>query len=330
MLHFKRFKALALAVGCLLIALQAAAVRADEYPSRAIKLVVGFPPGGANDVLARLLAPRLSAALGGAPVVVDNRAGADGLIGTGFVAQANPDGYTLGLTGLSALVLSRFTYKEPPYNALTDFVGASTIASSPSLYAVNPALPVTSLADLVAYAKANPGKLNFATVGNGGISRMTFELLRLSLGLDIHYVTYKGAAQGLTDLLGGRLDGMVIDFPVLAPMAKQGRVRAIAINSTQRNPTLPDVPTVGDLGYPQLAQGNWYALVAPAKTPKEIITKLNAALRQIAASDDMRKVFADIGMEAQTQQTPEAFNQFLNDQIDRWGKVIKDAGIEPQ
>ncbi|ALM83620.1 tripartite tricarboxylate transporter substrate binding protein [Bordetella sp. N] len=302
---------------------------AKDWPSKPIRLVVGYPPGGANDQMARQLAPRLGKALG-ASIVVENRAGADGVIGTTFVAQQPPDGYTLALAGMSPLVLSAFTFSHVPYDAHKDLVGASTVASSPMLFAVSPSLPVKTFQDLVAYAKAHPGKLNFATAGSGGSTRVMLELFKQTTGADVHYISYKGASQGLTDLLGGRLDAMIIDFSVLYPLVQQGKLRALATSGAHRSPLLPDVPTVTELGYPKLAAGNWYAVVAPAGTPAPIMDKLNKAVVQIANSEDMTKAFAGMSVEAMTQTNRADFGRFLQSEFDRWGHVIQAAGIKAE
>lgn len=317
------------AIACAILSSSAQAQQEKAWPSKPIRLIVGYPPGGANDQMARQLAPRLAAEIG-ATVVVENRAGADGVIGTQFVAQSEPDGHTLALAGLSPLVLSAYTFPNIPYNARQDLVGASTFAASPLLFSVSPNLPVKTFDELVAYAKANPGKLNFATAGTGGSTRVMLELFKQTANVDVHYISYKGASQGLTDVLGGRLDGMAIDFSVIYPMAQQGKLRALATTGVHRSPLLPDVPTMRELGYPKLEAGNWYALVAPKGTPEAILNKLNAALRKIAASDDMKKAFEPMGVEGMSQATPEDFTRFLQSEYDRWGAVIKAAGIQAE
>lgn len=327
--QFRLLGCLALALGTLLPCAAQAQAKADTWPSRPIRLVVGYPPGGANDQIARQLGPRLEKVLG-QTVVVENRAGADGVIGTRAVAQADPDGYTLALAGLSPLVLSAFTFPNIPYDSRKDLVGASTVASSPIMFAVNPTLPVKSFADLVAYAKQHPGKLNFATAGAGGSTRVMLELFKQTTGVDVGYISYKGAAQALTDLIAGRVDAMAIDFSALYPMVNQGKLRAIAITSEHRNDLLPDVPTMKELGYPKLQAGNWYAVVAPAATPAPIIQKLNAALVKVAESDEMRQAFDPMGVESMTQPSSAAFSQFLNAEYDRWGKVVQAAGIRAE
>jgi tripartite-type tricarboxylate transporter receptor subunit TctC len=305
------------------------AAQATDWPSKPIRLVVGYPPGGANDQMARLFAQRLGKTLG-VSVVVENRAGADGVLGTQYVAQSPPDGYTLASAGLSPLVLSSFTFPNIPYDSLKDFAGASTTASMPLMFVVRNSLPVHNMQELVDYAKANPGKLNFATAGTGGSTRVILELLKQIAHVDIHYISYKGGAPALTDLLADRLDGFAIDFPLLYPLVKQGRLRALAMTGEHRSPLLPDVPTVKEAGFPGLTAGNWYAVLAPKGTPKAIVDKLNATIVQIDNTDDMKQAFQAAGAEAMSQPSPAAFDTFLKAEYERWGKVIKAAGIKAE
>lgn len=300
---------------------------AEGYPNKPIKLVVGFPPGGANDVLARQLAPRLSAALNGASIVVVNIGGADGMIGSAYVSHAAPDGYTIDLAGLSSVVLSKFTYKDVPYDPVKGFSGISTVASSPVIYAVKPSSNIHSFKELIDYAKAHPGKLNFGVVGTGGWTRMVFEQFKLATGVNINMVPYKGGSEALTDLLGGRLDGMAIDFPVLYPMVKQGKLIGLAMSGKKRSPLLPDLATVQELGYSQLTLGNWYALLAPPNTPSQVVARLSQAVATLAASEDTQKMLVSNGMEGFSQPTPAAFVDFVNSEIARWGKVVQAAHI---
>ncbi|NML47575.1 tripartite tricarboxylate transporter substrate binding protein [Ramlibacter sp. G-1-2-2] len=302
---------------------------AQDYPVRPIRLVVGYPPGGANDIIARLMAQHLSEELG-QQVVVDNRAGANGVIGSDAVAKAAPDGYTLLAAGMTPMVLNRLTYKKLPYNAASDFVGISEVASSPMLFAVRPDLKLRSLDDLVKLARDKPGKINFATVGSGGSTRVVFELLKQSTGVDLRYVPYKGAGAAITDILGGIADGMAVDFAALYPFVKEGKLTALAITSDTRSPLLPDVRTVAEQGHPELTCGNWYALSAPAKTPQPIVDKLHAAVAKMVQSPEMKKQLLAQGCEPKASASPQAFNQFAAAELARWGKVIKTAGIEAE
>jgi tripartite-type tricarboxylate transporter receptor subunit TctC len=302
---------------------------AQDYPSRPIRLVVGYPPGGANDIMARQLAPRLAEVLG-TPVIVDNRGGANGVIGSDFVAKAAPDGYTLLAAGLTPMVLNRLTYPKLPYDAESAFVGIGTVASSPILFVAKPSLGVNSLADLVKMAKARPGTLNFATVGSGGSTRIVLELFKIAAGVDVKYVPYKGGAPAITDVLGGTMDGMALDFPALYPFVKDGKLRALAITSAARNPLLPDVRTAAEQGLPELTCGNWYSVMAPARTPKAIVDRLNAAIAKAVAIPEMRQQILAGGSEPMLSASPEAFNTFLQAELTRWGKVVKTAHIEAE
>jgi tripartite-type tricarboxylate transporter receptor subunit TctC len=318
-----------LVCGALVLATHAGTARADDYPSKPIRLVVGYPPGGGNDVVAREIAPRLGKELGVA-VIVDNRPGANGVIGTDFVARAAPDGYTLTAAGLTPLVLSAFTYKNLPYDSVKDFTGITTVATTPIIFAVSPSVPIHSLKELISTARDKPGKLNFSTVGTGGSTRLILELFNMTAGVKIQYISYKGGAQALSDLLGGHVDGMAIDFPVLYSLVKEGKLRGLAITSPQRSSLLPDLPTVSELGYPALTAGNWYAVMAPPHTPKAIVDKLNAALVTVANTPEMKKVFLADGLESMTQPSSAAFETFLKSELDRWGKVVKTSNIQAE
>ncbi|NML47564.1 tripartite tricarboxylate transporter substrate binding protein [Ramlibacter sp. G-1-2-2] len=312
----------------LLLATVLGAAHAQDYPSKPIHLVVGYAPGGAWDILARQLQPRLTEALG-QPVIVENKAGANGIIGSDYVAKAAPDGYTLLLAGLTPLVLNSLTYPKLPYNATSSFVGISTIATTPILFVVKPDVPAKTLPELVAASRAKPDSLTFATVGTGGSTRVVFELFKRSSGAEVRYIPYKAVAQGMTELLAGMVDAMAIDLPVLYPRVKDGKLRAIAITSEKRNPLLPDVPTAAEQGLPALTAGNWYALLAPAKTPRPVVDKLHAALTRVLTQTDLKDQLLAGGVEPMAG-TPESYNAFLAAELARWGKVVKEAHIESE
>ena len=298
----------------------------QDYPSKPIRLVVGYPPGGANDITARQVAQRLGEVLK-VSVVVDNRAGANGLIGSEMVAKSAPDGYTLLMGGLTPMVLNRLTYPKLPY-AEGDLTGISTVASSPIVYAVRPSLPVTNLQELVRLAKSKPDAVQFATVGSGGSTRVVLELLNQATGAGIKYIPYKGAAPGITDILAGNVDGMGVDLPALLPFIKDGKPRGIAITSESRNPLLPDLRTVAEQGVPEMTCGNWFAVVAPSRTPRPILQRLNAALQQVVAMPEFRQQTINGGAEPRASASVEAFASFQQAELGRWGKVIKAVGIE--
>jgi tripartite-type tricarboxylate transporter receptor subunit TctC len=318
-----------LAIAALLL-LPASPAQAQKYPDHPIQLVIGFTPGGANDLLGRMLAPRLGEVLG-TSVVVENRPGADGTVGDAFVARAAPDGYTLALGGLSGLVLSRYTYKELPFNVETDLVGVSTIVSGAKILAVKDSSPYKTLADYVSFAKANPGKMTWAVAGAGGEERLAYEMFKIATDTNIYLVVYKGAAEALIDVLGGRVDSLAPDFPATYGAVKQGQLHALAISTKVRSPVLPDIPTFAELGYPQFDEGNnWYSLVAPAHTPPAVLATLNAALHKVLADPDMQKQLAANGLEPMMQDSSDAFTSFLKEQLDSWGKVVHAAGIKPE
>ena len=302
---------------------------AQEYPSKPVRLVIGFPPGGANDIIARLISPKLTESLG-ANFIVENRPGANAMLGTDHVAKAAPDGYTIGLAGLSPLVMTTFTYAKVPYDSINDFAGITTVVMSPILIVVHPALPARSLKEFVALAKAQPGKLDFGTAGAGGATRMVIELMKLSANINVQAVAYKGAAPALTELLGDHVQGMVMDLPVLYPSVKSGKLRALAITPAQRSPLLPDVPTVSEQGMPSMQSTNWYAIMAPAKTPRPIVERLHGAITKAAHAPDLKEKFLSGGFEPMTSTTPEAYTAFLKQEFARWSKVAKAANIKAE
>jgi tripartite-type tricarboxylate transporter receptor subunit TctC len=316
-------------LGGLSFATVTSASLAQSYSNKPVRLVVGYPPGGVNDIVARKLAPYLSESLG-VTVIVDNRPGANGVIAAELVAKAPADGTTLLVSSLTSLVLNPLTYKSLPYDPVKDFLGITTIASSPILLAARPGLGVGSLTELIRLAKIEPGKLNFATVGSGGSTRVVLELLKLSADIDIKYVPYKGAAPAISDLLGATVDGMGVDFPALYPFVKDGRLTGLAITSERRNPLLPDLPTAAEQGIPALTCGNWYALLTPAKTSTAVVVRLYEAVAKISGNIEFKEQLNGSGVEPMLNASPQAFNTFLQAELGRWGKVIKAAAIEAE
>lgn len=309
----------------LVVSAAASTAFAQDYPQKPIRLIVGFPPGGSNDIIARYLAPKLGEALG-AQVVVENRPGANATIATELVARAAPDGYTLTLASASPLAISPHTYSKIGYDTARDFAGITTVAMTPELVAVHPALPARSLQDLIALAKRQPGKLNFASAGNGGLPHLAIELFKSLAKVNVQHVPYKGASPAAVDVIGGHIEGMIMDFPAIYTHVKQGKMRALALAAEKRTPLMPEIPTAAEQGLQGLLAVNWFAIMAPAKTPRPVQEKLHASLVRVATAADMKERFNAIGIEAMTNATPEAFASFLQTELVRWGKVAKASG----
>jgi tripartite-type tricarboxylate transporter receptor subunit TctC len=320
---FLRSSVLALVAGCCFLA--GTPAQAQSYPSRPIKLVVGFPPGGSNDVVARIIAPRMGDILGQS-IVIDNRPGANATIGTDYVAKSAPDGYTLTLGSLSPLVISLATYANITYDTARDFTPINTVALTPEVIAVHPSVPVTSLAELVTLSKKQ--QVTLSSSGNGGLPHLAIELLRNVSSGDFLHVAYKGAGPAVTDTIGGHVNGVVMDLPAVAEQVKAGKLRALAVTNVQRTATLPDVPTSTEQGLAGVQAVNWFALMAPKGTPPAIVAKLNDALAKTVALPEVKDAFAKAGVETFMQASPEAFRAFLDGEIVRWGKIARDAGAK--
>ena len=305
----------------------AGGVQAQGYPTKPIRLIIGFPPGGSNDIVARQMAPKLTQLLG-AQVIVENRPGANATIATDFVAKAPPDGYTLMLGSSSPLVISPFTYPNIPYDTLRDLAPITTVGSTPEMIAIHPSLPARNLKELVALAKAQPGKLNFASSGNGGLPHLAIELFGNLAKVKIVHVPYKGAGPAAVDLMGGHVHAMIIDMPALAPGVKSGKLRGIAVTAEKRSPLLPDLATTGEQGMPALIAVNWFAIMAPAKTPKPVVDRLYDAIVKAATAPEMKQQFDTVGVEVLVQPSTEAFTAFLKNDLVRWGKVAKESGAK--
>lgn len=300
-------------------------VGAQQYPTKPIRLIVGFPPGGSNDIVARIIAPKLGELLG-QQVVVENRAGANATIAADLVAKSAPDGYALMLGSTSSLVISPHTYSKLSYDTLRDFAPVTTIAMTPEAVAVHPALPVRDLKSLIALAKQRPGQLDFASSGNGGLPHLGIELLKTQAGINLQHVPFKGAGPAVTDLMGGHVQGIVMDFPAIFPQMQSGKIRGIALTAEKRLTLMPDLPTSVEQGMPNLLAVNWFAVMAPAKTPRPIVTQLYAALMKAVGGQDVKERFAAVGVDTFTQPSPEAFAAYLKDDLARWGKVAKASG----
>lgn len=306
-------------------ALTTQAVAQPVYPTRAIRLLVPFPAGGPTDLAARIIATDLGASLG-QTIIVDNRGGAGGNIAAADVAKAAPDGYTLLLATTGTNAINAALYKSPGYDHLRDFRGVALFASAPNLLLVNPTLPATSMADYIAVAKARPGQLQIAIAGFGTTPHMTAELLKLAAGIDITLVPYKGGGQAMTDLIGGHVMGMIDNVPTALPHIRSGSIRALGISSLEPSPVLPGVPTIaGTLpGFESLA---WWGLAAPAKTPDGIVHRLNQAVNQLLATDQVRRRYADLGATVQPL-SPASLDAFIQSETTKWAAVVKATGAK--
>lgn len=299
----------------------------DAWPSKPIKLIVPFPPGGPTDVMGRTAAKVMADRLG-QPFVVDNRAGAGGNIGTDAVAKAAADGYTLGLSAISSLAIAPHLYAKLPFSVEKDFAPISLVGTSPCAIVVHPSAPFHDLKGLVAYAKAHPGKLNYATSGVGTSNHLAAELLQATAGIQLTSVPYKGSSQIVPDLLAGVVTmSMESSLATTLQHIKAGKLRAIAITSPKRSRALPDVPTVAESGYPGFEVETWFGLIAPAATPRAIVDKLQAAWRDGAKTPDATKAFDAISADIRVM-APAQFADFMRAENTRWGELIRKLGIK--
>lgn len=298
---------------------------AQDYPTRPIRLVVPYPAGGTTDILARLAAVQLGERLK-QPVVVDNRAGASGAIGSAEVARAAPDGYTLLMATASSHGINSALYKKLPYDAVKDFAPVTMLASTPNIVVVNPSVPANNLKELIALAKAQPGKLNFGSTSLGGSPHMSAELLKMQAGIDIVHVPYKGAAPMLADLLGGQVQIGFDNLPSTINFVNTGKVRAIAVTTPQRWPGAPDIPTVAESGLPGYEVSGWFGLLAPAGTPKAFLDTLQQALAAAVAQPEVAKRMLELGAQP-IANTPEAFARQIPQEVKKWQDVVKATGV---
>jgi len=306
----------------------APAAQAQQYPAHPIRMIVPYPVGGSVDVLGRAVADQLQAGLG-QPVVPDNRTGATGTIAHQMVATAPPDGYTIGMSGTSPLVLAPHQYRNLPYDPLKDFVYLSCAGTTPFVLDVNPALPVRSVQELVAYAKANPGKLNFGSAGLGNSAHLSGELFKRVTGIDMVHVPYKGNALAMTDLVSGQIQVLFDPVQTSLPQIKAGRVRPLAVTSKARFDQLPDLPTIAESGYPTYEFVVWYAFIAPAATPSPVVARLNAEINKVLRDPAMKARFSAQGATL-TESTPDGCASFVKAELAQWGRMFSDLGIRPE
>ena len=320
----KAFKYLAAA---LVVLLTPALAAAQKFPDRTIRLIVPFPAGGPNDIIARVVSQKMSQILK-QTIIVDNKGGQGGVIGTDVVAKAKPDGYTIAVTSAGALAISP-SMEKVAYNTLKDLQPITLVAKVPEMLVVAENVPAKNMKELVALAKKEPGKLNFASSGAGSLPHLAGELFKLSAKIDIVHVPYRGAAPAVNDLLGGQVQMVFLDLPVLLPQVKAGKLRPIAVGAEKRVATLPDVPTTGEAGYPKLLTENWYGMVAPAGTPKDVVATLNKAAVEATKDPAVVSKLASLGA-ILIGDTPDEFHAFIASETAKWAKVIKDAGVPTQ
>jgi len=300
-------------------------VCAQEYPRKPIRLIVPFAPGGGNDTVARAISQSAGASLG-QPVVVDNRAGAGGILGAELAAKSPADGYTLFLGGVGSHAVNPNLHAKLPYDPVKDFAPITLIASAPSVLVVNPSLPARTLAEFTALAKASPGRINYASNGNGSSAQLAAVLYESMAGVQMVHVPYKGLAPALVDLLAGEVQAMFSSVVAIVPNIKAGRLRALAVTGKRRAALLPEVPTLDESGVPGYEAGSWYGILAPAGTPQAVVAKLHEAIVRALAKPEVRERLVSEGAEV-IGSTPEAFAAHITAELARMGKLIRDAGI---
>ena len=301
---------------------------AQAYPSKPLRMVVTFAAGGGADFVARALAPKLGDLLG-QPVLVDNRPGANGALGADIVAKAAPDGYTLLLGAAGTMGVAPHRGANMPFDTFKDLAPVSLVAISPFVVTLHPSVQANSIRELIALAKANPGKINYGTSGTGGSPQLATELFNSMAGVKLVHVPYKGLAPALTDLMGGQIQVVFADVGLVKGHIAGGKLKGLAVTSAVRTSVMPDMPTVAEAGVPGYAAGTWYGVLAPAGTPADIVSRLNAETRKALANADVRAAFASQGVDP-AGDTAEQFAGFMREEFAKWGKVIREAGIKAQ
>jgi tripartite-type tricarboxylate transporter receptor subunit TctC len=306
----------------------AAAAGAQSYPNKAIRIIVPFTAGGTSDILARALGPHLTTAWG-QPVIVENRTGANGNVGADFVAKSAPDGYTMLLSDVGALAINPSVYASMPFDPVKDFAPVVMVSYSPHVLAVHPSVPVNSVQELIAYAKANPGKMNFANSGTGGAPHLAGVEFAARTGVQWAYIPYKGGSAAVIDVIAGNANVLFNGMLATYPSVKGGRLKGLAVSSAQRVPSAPELPTVAESGLPGFVTGSYQGLLAAAGTPRDIVAKLNAEFTRILNTAEMKEMLAKQGTEVRAG-TPEALGTFIAEEKARWAKVVREAGIKAE
>lgn len=309
-----------------LVAACSAIATAQDYPNKSLRLVVPWPPAGTVDIIARPLSQKLSVDLGQS-VVIDNRPGANSIVGSDIVAKALPDGYTFLVDNVTGHSANISLYKKLPFDSLKDFAPITLIASAPNVLVVHPSSPVRTIKDLIAVAKAQPGKLAYASFGTGSAAHLAGEMFKGLAGVDLVHVPYKGGAPALADVMGGHVYMMFASLPSAIGHVEGGRLRGVAIIGPKRSQTMPDVPTALESGLQGLDATTWYGAMFPAKTPKQIIFRMNSVINKIMKEAEMTQRFTSLGLEL-VGSTPDALAQHLKNETVRWGKVVKRSGAQ--
>ncbi len=309
------------------VALMCASVAtpAQDYPARPIRMILGFAPGGSTDLVARVVGQKMAEAWG-QQVVIDNRPGANGMIGADLVAKASPDGYSLLLSSIGPMAINASLYKMP-YDIVTEFAPVTYTGNVTNLLVVHPSVPATNVKELIALAKAQPGKLTFGSSGTGGAPHMAVELFKILAKVNVVHVPYKGGGPAMADLVGGQISGSFASMPSSIGFVRGGKLRALAVTAPKRSPAAPDVPTVSEAGIPGFSVLDWQGLFTTAKTPPAVVAKLNAEVVRILKLPDVIEKLAIAGVEIQTS-TPKEWGDFVKAEIAKWGRVVKDAGVK--
>ena len=308
--------------------LAAGGAAAQDYPNRPIRLVVAFAAGGTTDFVARQLAERAKASLGQS-IVVENKPGANGAIGAEYVAKSEPDGYTLFFSTAGALAINPSMRSDLPYDPIKDFTPIVPVARNTVLFAVNPTLGVATAQEMIARAKEKPGTITVAITGVGAISHLAIEMLQVAAGIKLQYVPYRGAGQAVADFIGGQLNAMSAEVPVLMPQIKAGKAKILAVSAQNRSDVLPEVPTFAELGYPDVIADNWSGVLAPPKTPPAIVARLNQAFNAVVRDPEVRRRFAENGVST-IGGTPEDLTELIKSETARWRKVVKETGVKSE
>lgn len=308
---------------CMAILLPAAAA-GQSYPTKPVRMIAPYPPGGTSDIIARILGQKFLEAWG-QQIVIDNRPGANGGIGCDLAAKSPADGYTLLIGNMTPIAANPSLYRKLSYDSIRDFAGVSLVAAGPNVLVVNPALPVKSVQELIAYAKANPGKLNFGSGGAGSPAHLAGELFKTLTGVAMTHVPYKGTVLSVSDLMAGQVQLVFSDAPPALPHVKSGKLRALAVTGAKRTPLMPEYPTVAEAGVPGFELDNWWGILVPVKTPKNLVARLNSELVKTMQMQDVKERFANFGVEA-IHSTPAQFDAYIRSEYAKLAKIIQASG----